>query len=225
MLEVILDTETTGLSTTEKHRIVEIGCIELDNQIPTNKIFHEYINPQRSVSEEAHKVHGYSDKFLSQKKTFLEVSKDFLNFIKDKKLIIHNAPFDLSFLNYELKLINKKPIDKKNVIDTLELARAKFPGSQNSLDALCKRFNIDNSKREKHSAIIDCHLLKEVYVNLLDQKAPKLNLESEGEILNSSSNNPKSLDRKVSGKIIKPSQEELEFHKKYLKNELQKNYY
>ena len=178
MLEVILDTETTGLSTTEKHRIVEIGCIELDNQIPTNKIFHEYINPQRSVSEEAHKVHGYSDKFLSQKKTFLEVSKDFLNFIKDKKLIIHNAPFDLSFLNYELKLINKKPIDKKNVIDTLELARAKFPGSQNSLDALCKRFNIDNSKREKHSAIIDCHLLKEVYVNLLDQKAPKLNLES-----------------------------------------------
>jgi len=225
MLEVILDTETTGLSTTEKHRIVEIGCIELDNQIPTNKIFHEYINPQRSVSEEAHKVHGYSDKFLSQKKTFLEVSKDFLNFIKDKKLIIHNAPFDLSFLNYELKLINKKPIDKKNVIDTLELARAKFPGSQNSLDALCKRFNIDNSKREKHSAIIDCHLLKEVYVNLLDQKAPKLNLESEGEILNSSSNNPKSLDRKVSGKIIKPSQEELEFHKKYLKNDLQKNYY
>ena len=225
MLEVILDTETTGLSTTEKHRIVEIGCIELDNQIPTNKIFHEYINPQRSVSEEAHKVHGYSDKFLSQKKTFLEVSKDFLNFIKDKKLIIHNAPFDLSFLNYELKLIIKKPIDKKNVIDTLELARAKFPGSQNSLDALCKRFNIDNSKREKHSAIIDCHLLKEVYVNLLDQKAPKLNLESEGEILNSSSNNPKSLDRKVSGKIIKPSQEELEFHKKYLKNDLQKNYY
>ena len=225
MLEVILDTETTGLQTTEKHRIGEIGCIELDNQIPTNKIFHEYINPQRSVSEEAHKVHGYSDKFLSQKKTFLEVSKDFLNFIKDKKLIIHNAPFDLSFLNYELKLINKKPIDKKNVIDTLELARAKFPGSQNSLDALCKRFNIDNSKREKHSAIIDCHLLKEVYVNLLDQKAPKLNLESEGEILNSSSNNPKSLDRKVSGKIIKPSQEELEFHKKYLKNDLQKNYY
>ena len=131
----------------------------------------------------------------------------------------------MSFLNYELKLINKKSLDKKNVIDTLELARAKFPGSQNSLDALCKRFNIDNSKREKHSAIIDCHLLKEVYVNLLDQKAPKLNLESEGEILNSSSNNPKSLDRKVSGKIIKPSQEELEFHKKYLKNDLQKNYY
>ena len=225
MLEIILDIETTGLSVAENHKIVEIGCIELDNQIPTNKIFHEYINPQRSVSEEAHKVHGYSDKFLSQKKTFLEVSKDFLNFIKDKKIIIHNAPFDLSFLNYELKLINKKPIDKKNVIDTLELARAKFPGSQNSLDALCKRFNIDNSKREKHSAIIDCHLLKEVYVNLLDQKAPKLNLESEGEILNSSSNNPKSLDRKVSGKIIKPSQEELEFHKKYLKNDLQKNYY
>jgi len=170
MLEVILDTETTGLSTTEKHRIVEIGCIELENQIPTNKIFHEYLNPQRVVSEDAHKVHGYTDKFLSDKKIFSEIVEDFLNFIRDKKIIIHNAPFDLSFLNFELKILNKKPINIKNVIDTLEIARSKYPGSQNSLDALCKRFNIDNSKREKHNALIDCHLLKEIYVNLVDQK-------------------------------------------------------
>ena len=225
MLEVILDTETTGLSTTENHRIVEIGCIELDNQIPTNKIFHQYVNPQRPVSDDAYKVHGYSDKFLSERKTFLEISEDFLNFIKNKKLVIHNAPFDLSFLNYELKLIKKKSIDKKNVIDTLELARSKYPGAQNSLDALCKRFNIDNSRREKHSAIIDCHLLKEVYVNLLDQKAPKLNLQNEEDIHSANFNNTLNLNRKVSGRIIKPSKDELELHKKYLKNDLQKNYY
>ena len=178
MLEVILDTETTGLSTIEKHRIVEIGCIELNNQIATNKIFHKYINPQRSVSKDAYKVHGYSDEFLSDKKTFSEISKDFLNFIKNKIIIIHNAPFDLSFLNYELKLINQKPINKENVIDTLEIARSKYPGSQNSLDALCKRFNIDNSKREKHNALTDCQLLREIYINLVDQKEPKLNLKN-----------------------------------------------
>ena len=148
MLEVILDTETTGLSISENHRIVEIGCIELNNQIPTNKSFHEYINPQRSVSEDAYKIHGYSDKFLLNKKFFSEIAETFLDFIKNKKIIIHNAAFDLSFLNYELKKINKKEIDKNNIIDTLEIARQKYPGSQNSLDALCKRFNIDNSKRE-----------------------------------------------------------------------------
>ena len=180
MLEIILDTETTGLSTVEKHKIVEIGCIELNNQISTNRIFHEYINPERAVSEEAYKIHGYTDKFLSNQKTFSEVYKDFLNFIKDKKIIIHNATFDLSFLNYELRLINQQVIDEKNVIDTLEIARSKYPGSQNSLDALCKRFNIDNTRRDKHNALMDCHLLKEVYVNLLDQKEPKLNLESSG---------------------------------------------
>ena len=221
MLEVILDTETTGLSTTEKHRIVEIGCIELNNQIPTNKIFHNYVNPQRSVSEEAYKIHGYSDKFLANKKTFSDISEDFLNFIKNKKIIIHNAPFDLSFLNYELRLINKKPINKENVIDTLEIARAKYPGSQNSLDALCKRFNVDNSKREKHNALIDCHLLKEVYVNLVDQKEPKLNLESVETIDINFSN-------KVNNKsriIIKPDNNELELHKKYLKSHLPRNYY
>ena len=224
MLEVILDTETTGLSNTEKHRIVEIGCIELSNQIPTNKVFHEYINPQRPVSEEAYKIHGYSDKFLSDKKTFAEISEDFLNFIKDKKLIIHNAPFDLSFLNYEMRLIKKKEIDKKNIIDTLEIARAKYPGSQNSLDALCKRFNIDNSKRKKHNALIDCHLLKEIYVNLVDQKEPKFNLEST-EIIDAKFDN--NINRKSSKatRIIKPNNEELQLHKKYLKLHLPKNYY
>tara|TARA_Y100000590_G_scaffold450805_1_gene591118 strand:+ start:555 stop:1229 length:675 start_codon:yes stop_codon:yes gene_type:complete len=224
MLEVILDTETTGLSTTEKHRIVEIGCIELDNQIPTNRIFHEYINPQRTVSEDAFKVHGYSDKFLSDKKTFNEIAEEFLNFIKAKKLIIHNAPFDLSFLNYELRLINQKEIDKKNIIDTLELARSKYPGSQNSLDALCKRFNIDNSKREKHSALVDCHLLKEVYINLVDQKEPKLNLENV-EIFDTKINNLSKKQNNYIGKIIEPTSEELQLHKKYLKTDLSKNYY
>ena len=226
MLEVILDTETTGLSTKEKHKIVEIGCVELNNLIPTNKIFHEYINPKRTVSEEAYKIHGYSDEFLSSKKTFDKISKEFLNFIKDKKIIIHNAPFDLSFLNYELRLINQNEIDKKNVIDTLELARSKYPGSQNSLDALCKRFNIDNSKREKHSALVDCHLLKEVYVNLLDQKEPKLNLESASiETLNSKLNKIDVKKNIISRKIVEISNDEIGLHKKYLKKNLSKNYY
>jgi len=224
MLEVILDTETTGLSTIEKHRIVEIGCIELDNQIPTNKIFHKYINPQRSVSEDAYKVHGYSDEFLSDKKTFSEISEDFLNFIKNKKIIIHNAPFDLSFLNYELKLINQKPINKENVIDTLEIARSKYPGSQNSLDALCKRFNIDNSKREKHNALTDCQLLKEVYINLVDQKEPKLNLVN-AEILDLKFKDNLIKKNNNSRKIVKPSSVELELHRNYLKYHLQKNFY
>tara|TARA_B100001996_G_C18645229_1_gene587122 strand:+ start:452 stop:1123 length:672 start_codon:yes stop_codon:yes gene_type:complete len=223
MLEVVLDTETTGLSTNEKHKIVEIGCIELQDQIPTNKIFHEYINPLRPVSKEAFQVHGYSDEFLSNKKTFPEIVEKFLNFIKNKKLVIHNAPFDLTFINYELKLLKLETIDKKNVIDTLEIARAKYPGAQNSLDALCKRFNVDNSKREKHSALIDCHLLKEIYVNLLDQKAPKLNLES-NEIIESEKN-IKTINSNISRKIIKPTNEELVAHKKYLKSDLPKNYF
>ena len=224
MLEVILDTETTGLSTAEKHKIVEIGCLELNDQIPTNNIFHTYINPERTVSDDAYKVHGYTNKFLSKQKTFAEISDDFLNFIKDKKLIIHNAPFDLSFLNYELKLINKKPIDIKNVVDTLEIARSKYPGAQNSLDALCKRFNVDNSRREKHNALIDCHLLKEVYINLVDQKEPKLNLEN-NEIINSKFKNLNEKKDKISRIIIKPNIEEIDLHKKYLKSSLVKNYY
>ena len=224
MLEVILDTETTGLSISEKHRIVEIGCIELENQIPTNKIFHEYLNPQRSVSEDAYKIHGYSDNFLSDKKTFSQISETFLKFLENKKIIIHNADFDLSFLNYELKLINKKTINKSNIIDTLEIARLKYPGAQNSLDALCKRFNIDNSKREKHSALIDCQLLKEVYINLLGQKEPKLNLENSdtGDFgVTSESSSIKNIVRK----IIKIPESELELHKKFLKNSLKKNYF
>ena len=224
MLEVILDTETTGLSTLEKQRIVEIGCVELNNQIATDKIFHTYLNPQRSVSEEAYNIHGYSDEFLSNKKTFSEISETFLNFIKDKKIVIHNASFDLSFINYELKLINQKPVDKKNIIDTLEIARIKYPGSQNSLDSLCKRFNIDNSKREKHNALIDCHLLKEIYVNLLDQKEPKLSLESAG-ITDSKYNFKTRKNNSKPRKIVKLSDDELKLHKKYLQSQLLKNNY
>ena len=224
MLEVILDTETTGLSITEKHRIVEIGCIELENQIPTNKIFHEYLNPQRSVSEDAYKIHGYSDNFLSDKKTFSEIAESFLKFIKDKKIIIHNAAFDLSFLNYEFRLINQKAINKNNIIDTLEIARLKYPGSQNSLDALCKRFNIDNSKREKHNALIDCQLLKEVYINLVDQKEPKLNLVN-AEIPDLKFKDNLIKKNNNSRNIVKPSSVELELHRNYLKYHLQKNFY
>ncbi len=221
MLEVILDTETTGLSVTENHRIVEIGCIELKDQIPTNNEFHEIINPERSVSDEAYKVHGYSTDFLSKQKIFSEIAKNFLAFIKNKKLIIHNAPFDLAFLNYELKRLEYEAIDKKNVIDTLEIARSKFPGSQNSLDALCKRFNIDNSKRTKHSALIDCQLLKEIYINLLDQKEPKLNLENSTiSDFKKATNNSKKFFK---GKIIKPSTLEIESHEKFLKSSLPKN--
>ena len=224
MLEVILDTETTGLSTKEKHRIVEIGCVELKNQIATNKIFHEYINPQRSISEDAYKVHGYSENFLSNKKTFPEIAENFLNFIKDKKIIIHNASFDLEFLNYELRLINKKEINKDNVIDTLEIARQKYPGSQNSLDALCKRFNIDNTNRKKHNALIDCQLLKEVYVNLVDQKEPKLDLGnvsiSDIKIKEYSTS---TVDNKR--KVVKLTSEEIKNHKNFLKHYLQKNFF
>jgi len=224
MLEVILDTETTGLSITQKHRIVEIGCIELKNQIPTNKIFHEYLNPQRSISEEAYKIHGYSDEFLSDKKTFAEIAESFLDFIKDKKIIIHNAAFDLSFLNYEFGLINKKKINNNNVIDTLTIAQQKYPGSSNSLDALCKRFNIDNSKREKHNALIDCQLLKEIYINLIDQKEPQLNLK------NVEVHSKKFADQSMKKnnnlrKIIKPSKKELELHNTYLKSQLRKNFF
>ena len=224
MIEIVLDTETTGISIADKHRIVEIGCIELENQIPTNKIFHVYLNPQRTVSEDAFKVHGYSNKFLADKKKFSDISSDFLNFIKNKKIIIHNAAFDLSFLNYELRLINQKAINKENVIDTLELARQKFPGSQNSLDALCKRFNIDNSKREKHSALVDCQLLREVYINLVDQKEPKLKLENDL-VLENQSKMGLLIEKQGFKKIVKPTKQEIEFHQNYLKKNLQKNNY
>jgi DNA polymerase III subunit epsilon len=218
MLEVILDTETTGLSISQKHRILEICCLELENQIPTGKVFHEHINPERSISEDAHKVHGYTSEFLSTKKKFAEIADKFINFISDKKIVIHNAPFDLSFLNYELQLANKKGIEKKNILDTLELARQKYPGAQNSLDALCKRFNISNLKRQKHNALLDCQLLREVYINLLDQKEPKLNLESK-EIVETKF---KSINKENNNlrKIILPSKEELDLHKKFIKSQL-----
>tara|TARA_B100000886_G_C20320016_1_gene447661 strand:- start:267 stop:926 length:660 start_codon:yes stop_codon:yes gene_type:complete len=218
MIEVVLDTETTGLSVARGHRIVEIGCIELKNQLPTSKTFHCYLNPQRKVSEEAMKVHGYTDEFLSDKKIFKDVVDEFLSFIENKKLIIHNAEFDISHLNNELKLIGKNVINKENVIDTLDLAREKYPGSQISLDALCRRFRIDNSRRKLHTALIDCELLSKVYINLIDQKEPKLEFAAED--LKSLNNNIK-ID--YCKKIINPSFEEVENHKIFKKKYLKKN--
>ena len=221
MKEVVLDTETTGLSVKDGHRIVEIGCIELDNLIPTKKIFHCYLNPERKVSESALKVHGYTDEFLSDKKKFIDVVDEFLEFIKDKKIVIHNAEFDISHLNNELSLINRDLITKNYVIDTLEIARNKFPGSGISLDALCKRFRVDNSRREKHNAILDCELLAKVYINLLDQKEPIFEFRAEDEKKNNRYNG----ETNYSKKIIKISEKESESHKKFLKTELKKNYY
>ena len=222
MKEIILDTETTGLSVKDGHRIVEIGCIELDNLVPTKNIFHCYLNPERKVSEKAFEVHGYSDRFLSNKKKFFEIADDFLNFIKDKKIIIHNAEFDISHLNNELSIAGKPEINKDHTVDTLDLARNKFPGSGISLDALCKRFRIDNSKREKHTALIDCELLAKVYINLLDQKEPKLNFSNSVDV-----NSVKTQNKNItySKKIIYPTSEELEQHREFLERDLKKNFY
>ena len=217
MIEVVLDTETTGLSVAKGHRIVEIGCIELQNQIQTSKTFHCYLNPQRKVSEDAIKVHGYTDEFLADKKKFFDVVDDFLKFIQNKKLVIHNAEFDISHINNELKLIGKPTISKDNVIDTLDIAREKFPGSSISLDALCKRFRIDNSRRKFHTALIDCELLSKVYINLTDQKEPRLNFHTE-EIINT--NNSNIID--YCKKIIQPSEDELKNHKVFMKKSLKK---
>tara|TARA_B100001741_G_C16399827_1_gene526438 strand:+ start:209 stop:877 length:669 start_codon:yes stop_codon:yes gene_type:complete len=221
MIEVVLDTETTGLKVSEGHRIVEIGCIELKNLVPTQNRFHCYLNPERKVSEDALKVHGYSDNFLSNQKKFSEVVDEFLNFINGKRLVIHNAEFDLSHLNNELALLGKKKIEEE-IIDTLQLARNKYPGSGTSLDALCKRFNIDNSKREKHNAVIDCELLSKIYINLLDQKEPSLDLSSEKDGENEFLKNTKV---KYFNKIIKPSDDELNLHKDFLKKEIKKHYF
>ena len=220
MKEVIIDTETTGLSVKEGHRIVEIGCIELENLNPTKNRFHCYLNPERKVSEKALEVHGYTDEFLSNKKKFKEIVDEFLDFIKDKKLIIHNAEFDLSHLNNELKLLNRKGI-QNDVVDTLVLARDKFPGSSVSLDALCKRYRIDNSKRVQHTALIDCELLSKVYINLIDQKEPTFNLANNDNDL-SEKNNSKVLYLK---KVIPLSEEELKKHKEYLRTNLKKNFF
>ena len=220
MKEIVLDTETTGISVKEGHRIVEIGCIELDNLIPTKNKFHCYLNPERKVDEKAFEVHGYSDSFLSDKMKFREIADDFLRFIKDKRLIIHNAEFDLSHLNNELKIIGKNKIDNE-VVDTVSLARNKFPGSQISLDALCKRYRIDNSKRVQHTALIDCDLLSKVYINLIDQKEPTLDFKNKEEEV-SKLNTGKVI---YSTKVIKPSHEELKNHQIYLKTSLKKNFY
>jgi len=222
MKEVILDTETTGLSVREGHRIVEIGCIELNDLIPTQNRFHCYLNPGRKVSEKALEVHGYTDEFLSTQKKFSDVVEEFLNFIDSKRLVIHNAEFDLSHLNNELALLGKKKLNSENVIDTLILARDKFPGSPTSLDALCRRYRVDNSKRTQHTALIDCDLLAKVYINLIDQKEPTLNFKSEENIktiINSKNTN------QYYKKIIQPTEEELKLHKKYLKNSLKKNFF
>jgi len=220
MKEIVLDTETTGISTKEGHRIVEIGCIELENLIPTQNKFHCYLNPERKVSEKAFEVHGYSDVFLSKQKKFKDVDEDFLDFIKDKRLIIHNAEFDLAHLNNELALLGKKKIVNE-VVDTLILARDKFPGSPVSLDALCKRYRVDNSKRTQHTALIDCDLLAKVYINLIDQKEPTLNFHNQ-ESTESTISNGKVLYFK---KVIKPSDLEIKKHNQYLKENLKKNFF
>ncbi len=218
MKEIVLDTETTGISVKDGHRIVEIGCIELENLIPTKKQFHCYLNPGRKVSEKALEVHGYTDEFLSDKKKFSEIEKEFLNFISGKRLIIHNAEFDITHLNNELSILGKKKLSNE-VVDTLVLAREKFPGSAANLDALCKRYNIDNSKRIHHTALIDCELLSKVYINLIGQKEPTLNLLNEDDQL---------IEKNISNvsyfkKIISPTLDEIEKHKEYLKNTLKKN--
>ena len=223
MFEIVLDTETTGISVKEGHRIVEIGCIELENQVPTNKHFHCILNPGRKVSEEALKIHGYSDGFLADKKKFSEICEDFLNFIGDKKLVIHNASFDLSHLNNELSIVGKDKLKMDRVTDTLELARIKFPGSLVNLDSLCKKFKIDNSKRIKHNALVDCELLSKVYINLIDQKEPTLDFSKQSHDELNKKNYHKSTN--YSKVVIKPSLEEKELHKKFLKKELKKNFF
>ena len=223
MNEIFLDTETTGLSAKDGDRIVEIACIETKDLIPTNRVFHKIINPQKKVSSEAFKVHGFSDDFLKTKEKFDEVAEDFLEFIKNKKLIIHNAPFDIGFLNTELRRSNKKILDLKNVEDSLTLARSKFPASSNSLDNLCKRFNIDLSRRTKHNALLDCELLREVYINLVDQKEPSLSFQQrEDQIIDFTTEKSSKNHEKI---IVKIKPEESKRHTEFLKNELKKNFY
>jgi len=220
MKEIVLDTETTGISIKDGHRIVEIGCIELEDLVPTKNKFHCYLNPERKVSEKALEVHGYTDEFLAKQKKFSEISEQFLEFIQDKRLIIHNADFDIGHLNNELAILGKKKINNE-IIDTLILARDKFPGSPVSLDALCKRYRVDNSKRAQHTALIDCNLLAKVYINLIDQKEPTLNFQSEETKINQKNN----IIVNYFKKVVKPTTEELKKHKEYLKNNLKKNFF
>ena len=223
MNEIFLDTETTGLSPNDRHKIVEVACIETKDLNPTKKIFHKIINPQRDVPEGAYKIHGFSTEFLKDKEIFANIAEEFIEFIKDKKIIIHNASFDLGFLNHELKLVKRNAINKTNIIDSLEVARGKFPGSPNSLDALCRRFGIDLSRRTKHNALLDCELLREVYINLLDAKEPKLifsndNVDKNKEYRKYTNNN-------YCKKVVVPTQEETKLHSNFLKKKLKKNYY
>ena len=224
MYEIFLDTETTGLSISDDHRIVEIACIETNGLIPTNNVFHKIINPKRKVSDEALKIHGLTDEFLENKKTFKDIAEEFINFIEGKKLIIHNAPFDISFLNHELKKINKNIIDIEKVTDSLEIARSKFPGVSNSLDNLCKRFNIDLSRREKHNALLDCELLREVYINLTGQKEPVMSFQDSANNFEKSLIN-KNIEKDYSKIIIIPNQTEKKEHKNFLAKEIKKNYF
>ena len=223
MNEIFLDTETTGLSPNDKHKIVEVACIETNDLIPTKKIFHKIINPQRDMPDGAYKVHGFSSEFLKDKETFDKIADELLHFIKDKKIIIHNASFDLGFLNHELKLLRKNEIKRDNVVDSLEVARAKFPGASNSLDALCRRFGIDLSKRTKHNALLDCELLREVYINLLDAKEPKLIFSNDSSNLHT--------DKKINTTknycktVVKLTSEETKLHSDFIKREIKKNYY
>tara|TARA_B100001029_G_scaffold138773_1_gene117997 strand:+ start:436 stop:1101 length:666 start_codon:yes stop_codon:yes gene_type:complete len=221
MKEIVLDTETTGLSIKDGHRIVEIGCIELDDLLPSKNVFHCYLNPERKVSEKAFEVHGYSDEFLSDKKKFKEIADEFLDFIKGKKIIIHNAEFDIGHLNNELSLAGKNIIDKSVIVDTLDIARSRYPGSGISLDALCKKFRIDNSRRKKHTALIDCELLSKVYINLIGQKEPTLNLNNFNEVKQNTNEDNVSYNKK----IISISVDELKNHKEFLKKNLKKNFF
>ena len=223
MYEIFLDTETTGLSPNEGHKIVEVACIETNDLISTNRVFHKIINPKRSVPDGAYNVHGFSTEFLKDKETFDKIADEFVEFIKDKRIIIHNASFDLSFLNHELKLIRKNEIKKDNIVDSLEVARGRFPGASNSLDALCKRFGIDISKRTKHNALLDCELLREVYINLLDAKEPKLMFSDES--LEDNIKNRKNLHKNYCKNIVKLTSEEMKLHGNFIKKELKKNYY
>lgn len=223
MNEIFLDTETTGLSYLQNHKIVEIACVETKDLIPTKKVFHQLINPERDVPDEAAKIHGFTTDFLKDKKTFKDIAEEFLNFINGKKIIIHNASFDLGFLNHELKQVKKNEIKSNEIVDTLEIAREKFPGSSNSLDGLCKRFNIDLSRRSKHNALLDCELLREVYINLLDAKEPKLIFSNAN--IDQKNQSKETYNEEYCKKIIKPTEEEINRHSQFLKKDLKKNFY
>jgi DNA polymerase-3 subunit epsilon len=176
MREIVLDTETTGLDPYQGHRLVEVGCVELVNRIPSGQSFHRYLNPNRDIPAEAFAVHGLSEEFLKDKPPFLEVAEEFLAFVGDARLVIHNAAFDIGFLNAELERAGRPPLARERLVDTLLLARRKFPGGQNRLDDLCARYGIDHSRRTKHGALLDAELLAEVYLELIDARQAQLGL-------------------------------------------------